>query len=242
MYPLYWKGAIFVGQDTLDAIPQIKVETHHCKMFVNDNYVLGTAGTLGRFQKTSGSSPQVKGTMTYPLDTKLNAIFGRTPGTPEKIFANIVAAFKDWQTEAMLPLNDNDRAAWAKEGVEGFLFWYEGAIPMLRYFAVNPILNGRSISFNVEDRGKRSIKEGDVTIALGGRHRAMGFPGTQSAFEKETDGRRKLLVLLQKESELSSDTVGKPFTIFRLSAMGGSDWVEGAEICKANTHLSTIHR
>lgn len=51
------------------------------------------------------------------------------------------------------------------------------------------------------------------------------------------DGYSKIDALLNRETQLSRDRVGPPFTIFRLSMMG-STWMAGADICKGNTHLT----
>lgn len=104
------------------------------------------------------------------------------------------------------------------------------------------MLNGRAISFDVKDSGKQPIrKDGDIVIPGGARHRAMDIAGRQEQLNAIDNGAGKVEWLLQKESELSKDIVGPPFTIFRLSPIGGSSWMKGAEQCKVNTHLTAAH-
>jgi hypothetical protein len=52
-----------------------------------------------------------------------------------------------------------------------------------------------------------------------------------------SNGYSKTEILLNRETQLSPDTVGPPFTVFRLSTMGNS-WMAGADLCKGNTHLT----
>jgi hypothetical protein len=240
LYPVYWKGALFVGQDTLEVVPQLKKSDHRCKMFVNDQFVLGTAAALALYRRTGGKGSQT-GHMEYKLDPRLNEIF-KTHKDSGQMVKQIIAAAEEWEKETMTPMIDSDRARFAAQGFKGFLFWFENGVTMNQFFAVYPVLNGRAISFNVDNRqGKKQIPAGHFAIPEGISQRAWGFPGRPERMNAIDDGVGKVEWLLQKESELSKDVVGTPFTIFRLSPIGGSNWMKGAEQCKANTHLTATH-
>jgi hypothetical protein len=237
MYPIYWNGAIFVGQDTLALIPEINRETHHCKMFANDKYVLATAGTLGFFHNDNFGKGPIKGHLVYSLDPPINEIF-KIPLSPDQMVNRIMKAFEDWQRRTMLPLNEDDRKLFAQTGLAGYLFWFDKGVPMTQYFEVNPVVKNGQITFN-HPVLKGAMTEGVPLTVDGPRHRAIHDPGMQKRLISIDDGFAKIDMLLRRETELSGDAVGPPFTIFRLSMMGGNSWMSGADVCKVNTHLTT---
>jgi hypothetical protein len=134
LYPLYWKRALFVGQDTLEGVPQLKIIDHRCKMFVNDQFVLGTAGNLAMFRRTGGEGSRT-GHMEYALDPRLNEIF-KTNKNSGQMIKQIIAAASSWEKETMTPLSDNDRARFAAQGFVGALFWFESGAAMGQFFSV----------------------------------------------------------------------------------------------------------
>ena len=236
MYPIYWKGATFIGQDTLELMPEIQQETHHCKMFVNDRYALATAGTLGIFRKDSVRKGPIKGRFDYSLGAQINEIF-KAPQSPEQMVKRIMTAFEDWQQKILLQMNNEDRKLFAENGLGGYLFWFDNGVPMTQYFEVNPVVSNGKITFN-NPIGKQPMTEGVPLPGGGPRHRATDDPGMIKKLVTINDGSAKIDALLQRETQLSPDAVGPPFTIFRLTMMGNS-WMPGADICKGNTHLTT---
>jgi hypothetical protein len=60
----------------------------------------------------------------------------------------IMTAFEEWQTKILLQMNNEDRKLFARNGLGGYLFWFDNGVPMTQYFEVNPVVSNGKITFN----------------------------------------------------------------------------------------------
>ena len=237
-YANWSNGILYIGQDTLFTVPELNYSFHGCKMFVDDKYVLMTAGNISALYYDK-SRHRVAPTPDY-FANEANEIL-KSPGNSDIVNAKLIEAAKNAFYQTMLRSKPKDRQQlFTNRNFAGTLFWFEGPKPMVRSFFVVPTFHDDSLSFSVQNRHPREIKRpwlaGDHT-----QHKAIddeAFFKFLTEISNPLDGTN---AILSKEFHLSKESVAPPFTIFRLSPTGGSSWVGDAAICADHSHLTPNH-
>jgi hypothetical protein len=232
-------GVLIIGQDTLTAVPQLHWFGHSCKMFVTDRYVLATAGNVADLQvkrDTSGKKTPVY--ETHEFDAIANSILKKAR-TPREIVVNLIKAIEDWKRSQWLNSSPENRQLFksADASLGGTLIWFDGTKPMISSFYVTPVYNGNAIAFKKDNPPPMEIPNSTAGLDHM-RQNALHDKEFMQTVVRMTDPVARVNKLLDKETELSGQFIGPPFTIFRLSPIGGSSWVGDASTCKDNSHLT----
>jgi hypothetical protein len=235
-------GVLIIGQDTKTAVPQLNWTGNSCKMFVSDKYALATSGTASSLNVERLPNGKSSISETHEIDPVFNSIM-RKGGTPRQVVASLMQAIKDLKRSQWRQANLGTRKIYMSSVKElgGTLLWFDGITPMLNSFSVTALYKGGTITF-ATDKNPGPMKFPDSTAALEDMfHKATKDKRFMAATLAIADPIERVRKLLEEEARVSSDFVGPPFTIFRLSPMGGSSWILGAETCAANTSISAKH-
>jgi hypothetical protein len=230
-------GILYLAGDTRDYSPQLGIKDTHCKIFVNDRYVLIAAGALAEYFLEGGTKQAPIGHYVYRLDEKMNQVFSQ-PRSREEMSQLIAVAMRDAQYESFVA-EKAGRDHTVKpdlDGIRGQLFMFEGSHLSMQEIDAIPTSEGTKIYLVPDVKPAVEIQQGDLKyFAI---HEAMSDPSRPSIANVRRNPITSLDKILAIEHSHNKDLVDKPYTILKFSR-DGSSWVQNGAVCESNTHLST---
>jgi hypothetical protein len=249
IFATYQDGALFVGADTLTKLPYFDnkggsfyADVQRCKLFVTPSIVVSVNGGGTPTRVTASTETSLTTKEEGPLEPLINRAL-ELERTPAALIARLRRDVQNWKSETFQKLPKKDVLA-SKE---------DGTVITVFYFDSNAKATMTSMSFTptLEKGRYNSVEKDEGTWTLGtNQYMATPFSYHASLTQQFVDSLRiypdaprRLIEALNKEHQISRDpkagfVVGPPYTVFRLSVMGGA-WIpgNGIDMCKGNTHL-----